>query len=483
MNAFSTGVINECNPAYFSYVASILWHANANPTTLNYDLKSMITMELFDCVVRLESFFEHNLSLKYSLDSLLCSICYIQPEFYPILLNHFGILIPNLSSVSDDSKGSSSMTDDNKKSFVGQSGWYDHLVVGKLAQLEITNGQLETVALVSRSPTSVQQLLDSGLPKILISAILEFCTSSDENEIPMAKLEHISAILKFLTEVSEEKLVRDWLGSEEGSSFWWHLLQWLCKKTSFRKYTLESETNVHLEEMYIKFLSKCCLCHPRNQVRLAKVLCEVISQEPGVITGFMRRLVLQLLLENEKVPVNITADETLYKSVKTSHVFVPTHPAFKQTYKRALLHLSTTTTLSDILEEHIFFNPHKMENTAVKKEVQVNNYCKHLKGLLSEESDLSVAAGVLAKDKRAKDNKNLLITSTPVKKKRYSEYPGGDLFEGRAVKCMAYSDKPLPLGLTLGQLLKMIESKKITSDWPCIHLTISHNKGKWNLNN
>ncbi|XP_045481363.1 baculoviral IAP repeat-containing protein 6 [Harmonia axyridis] len=480
-NAFATGVINECNPAYFSYVASILWHANSDSAAINYDLKSMITRELFDCVVHLESFFEHNLSLKYSLDSLLCSICYIQPEFYPILLRHFGILIPNLSndygsSVPDDRKGTTSMTDDNKKSFVEESGWYDHLVVGNLAQLKISNGQLETVALVSRSPTSVQQLLDSGLPKILICAILEFCSSSEENEIPMAKLEKISAILKFFTEVSEEKPVRDWLGSEEGSSFWLHLLQWLCKKTSFRKYNLESETNVQLEEMYIKFLSKCCLCHPPNQNRLAKVLCEVISLQTGVITGFMRRLVLQLLLENEKIPVNITADETLYKSIKTSHISVPTHPAFKQTYKRALLHLSTTTTLSDILEEHIYFNPHKMENTAVKKEVQVGNVCKELKGLFSEESDLSVAAGVLAKDKRAKDNKNLLITSTPVKKKRYSDYPGGDYVEGRIVKCLAYSDKPLPLSLTLGQLLKLIEGKKMTSDWPCIHLTISQNK-------
>ncbi|KAL3288526.1 hypothetical protein HHI36_002967 [Cryptolaemus montrouzieri] len=482
-NALSTGIIHECNPAYVSCVASILWYANANQAAINYNLKSMITTDLFECVYNLKIHFEHNMSLKYSLDSLICSICSLKPEFYPILLQNIGILVPNLStdhgaSISDDRKGSNSMTDDNKESFVRESEWYDHLVIGKLAQLTLSNEQLETVALVSRSPTSVQLLLDSRLPKMLNSAILEFCTSNEDNDVPMAKLEKVTAILKFFTDVSDEKLMRNWLGSADGSSFWLHLLQWLCKKTSMRKYSLESETHVHLEEMCIKFLSKCCLCHPSNQNRLAKVLCEVISLQTNGISGFMRRLVLQLLLENEKIPVNITADETLYKSVKTSQILLPTHPAFKQTYKRVLLYLSTNTTLSDILEEHIYFNPHKIESNSVSKKVQIGNVRKELmKGLFTEDSDLTVAAGVLAKDKRAKDNKNLFITSTPVKKKRYaSDYSGGDLIGGRVIKCEAYSDQPLPLSLNLGQLLKLIESNKMTTDWPCIHLTVAHSK-------
>ncbi|KAK9873573.1 hypothetical protein WA026_023130 [Henosepilachna vigintioctopunctata] len=483
--ALSTRTIHECNPAYIACVASILWYANTNPASINYDLREMITTDLFECVYNLKVHVEHNMSLKYSLDSLLCSMCYIRPEFYPVLLQNIGILVPNLStdhgaSISDDRKDSENrMTDDNKESFVRESEWYDHLIIGKLAQLTLSNEQLETVALVSRSPSSVQQLLDSGLPKMLNNAILEFCTTNEDNDVPMAKLEKVTAILKFFTDVSEEKLMRDWLGSTDGSSFWLHLLQWLCKKTSVRKHNLESETHVHLQEMCIRFLSKCCLCHPPNQNRLAKVLCEVISLQTNGISGFMRRLVLQLLLENEKIPVNITADETLYKSSKNSHVLLPTHPAFKQTYKRALLYLSTNTTLSDILEEHIYFNPHKMEgDSAIKKEIPGSNARRNfIKDLISQESDLTVAAGVLAKDKRAKDNKNFFVTSTPVKKKRYaSEYPGVELIGGRVVKCQAYSDQPLPLTLNLGQLLKLIESNKITPDWPCIHLTVTQSK-------
>lgn len=475
-------------------------------------MKALVTLDLFNAIYNLKFHSESNISLKYSLDSLLCSICYIRPEFFPILLQKIGVLVPNLStdhqaSISDDRKDSESMTDDSKQNFVAESEWYGHLVIGELSNLSLTCEQLETIALVSRSPTAIQQLLDSGLPKLLNSAIFEFCHSEQESSVPMAKLENISNILQFFTDVCDEKAMRDWLGSEDGSSFWLHLLQWLCKKPVVKTSNLQTEAHVHLEEVCVKFLSKCCLCHAVNQTRLvyqiihyqffvlsiwlqfltvsilhfrlSRVLCDVIYLQSNGISGFMRRLILQLLLENEKIPVSIEADETLYKSSKLTYTYIPTHPAFKQTYNRAMLCLNTNTTLLEILEQHIFFNSsYKSESMLNKKATTTKKDI--FKNWFVEDSDLSMAAGVTAKDKRAKDVKNQMTATPQSKKKRYASDSGTstDNIEGRLIKCETYSDQPLPLSINLGQLLRLIESKGTTTDWPYVHLKIYQCKSK-----
>ncbi|KAL1493780.1 hypothetical protein ABEB36_009469 [Hypothenemus hampei] len=472
------GDTTKCSPAYVSSIASILWFGKES--AVSYDLQSLISLELFDLIYNLKMK-TTNRSLKYVLDSLLCSLCYNKSEFFPLLLRKIGVLVPNLStdmdaSISDDRKDTQAMTDDGKQDYINSSQWYNHLTIGELSELNLTNEQLETVALASRSPTAIQQLLDSGLPKLLNNVIYEFCNSNDENtNVPMAKLEKVTAILQFFTNVCDEKTLRDWLGSPDGSSFWPYLLHWLCKKP-FGISTIQSEAHVHLEEVCVKFLSKCCLCHPNNRIRLATVLCDVISQQQNGISGFLRRLILQLLLENEKVPVSIEADQTLYKTSHTAQVYVPAHPAFKQTYNRIMLYLSTTTTIGDILEQHLFFNAVYKPDISNKKPPSVTKKdVMHFKEFFpTEYSDLSVAAGVTAKDKRAKDIKNI-VASTP-KKKRYTNDISGatELMDGRTIKCLACLDQPLPMNLNLSQLLQLTESKGSTNDWPCIHLTICH---------
>lgn len=492
-NSIQTSNLDMCNPAYISNLASILW--SAKQSIINYDLNSLITVDLFDYAYTLKMYVKKNIALKYALDSLLCSICYIHPQFYSLLLQRIGVLVPN-TSISDDRKDSdtSSMTDDHKHEL--NTEWYSHLVVNELQTLNLSDGELETVAMVSRSPSSIQQLLDCGLPKLLNNVIFEFCSNIDTN-IPMARMSNIISILQFFTDICDEKLMRNWLGGEDGSSFWLPLLHWLCKKPTVQKCTLQSELHLQLEEVCMKFLTKCCLCHPMNQQRLAKVLCEVISLQSNGISSFMRRLILQLLLENEKVPVSIEAEETLYKNVKLTQSYIPIHPAFKQTYNRAMLYLSTNTTLMDILEQYIYFNTsYKMENTVTNKKLNKKDILK-----IYDESDLSMAAGVTAKDKRAKDVKNqfTLITSTPqTKKKRYMEtQPTAqqeqqhqqqitDVLGGRIIKCSAYTDQALPLTLNLGQLLRLIELKGTNhqqSDWPYIHLNIYQCNNSNNNNN
>lgn len=94
---------------------------------------------------------------------------------------------------------------------------------------------------------------------------------------------------------------------------------------------------------------------------------------------------------------------------------------------------------------------------------------------------LSMAAGVTAKDKRTKDAKNQMTATPQLKKKRFASADSSvsvDVVEGRVIVCDALPEQPLPLGMTLAHVLRLVESNGITSDWPCLHLTIGNNKGE-----
>lgn len=152
-----------------------------------------------------------------------------------------------------------------------------------------------------------------------------------------------------------------------------------------------------------------------------------------------------------------------------------------------MLYLSTSTTLGDILEQHLFFNTScKTEAAASKKPTTSSKKDPMSFKLITDLPDLSFAAGVSAKDKRSifiKDLKNMVNSTPQSKKKRYTAETSGtnDVMEGRLIKCLAFPDEPLPLNLNLGQLLRLMESKNSSSDWPYIHLTICQSKSEYEL--
>lgn len=149
----------------------------------------------------------------------------------------------------------------------------------------------------------------------------------------------------------------------------------------------------------------------------------------------------------------------------------PSHPSLGGD---TLLQLGTGTTLAEILDRH--------STSALKAEPAASATAKtaDLKCLYAvplSDSDLSVAAGVTAKDKRAKDAKNQHLVAPKVKKKRYAEATdcGG---EGRVVRCDWLPYPSLPLALTLGQVLRLMEDRGHPVDWPCVHLTVAQSRSE-----
>lgn len=115
-------------------------------------------------------------ALKQAIDSALCAFCYVRPSLFPLLLQRVRILVPNMAtdhsaSISDDRKERESQTDDRKSEFNGEE-WYYRYVLSEYKRLNLTEGQLLTVAAAARSPPGIQQLIDSGLPASLTMLII-----------------------------------------------------------------------------------------------------------------------------------------------------------------------------------------------------------------------------------------------------------------------------------------------------------------------
>lgn len=114
-------------------------------------------------------------ALKQAIDSALCAFCYVKPTLFPVLLQRVRILVPNKAtdhsaSISDDRKEREGQTDDRKSEFNGEE-WYYRYVLSECKRLNLTEGQLLTVAAAARSPSGIEQLIDSGLPASLTMLI------------------------------------------------------------------------------------------------------------------------------------------------------------------------------------------------------------------------------------------------------------------------------------------------------------------------
>ncbi|KAL1461612.1 hypothetical protein WDU94_013490, partial [Cyamophila willieti] len=301
---------------YIHCAAVVLWSLQERGV-LSSELQSLVSDELFLSLYSWTLQAKEDSALKTALDNVLCSMCYIRPCLFSTLLAKMAILVPaplDSASISDDRKDYSDLTDDSK----GQAGSVPQdtpLVLCDLHQLKVSESQLITVAIASQSSTATTTLLNSGLPARLANAVLEFCltthhgssvlTDSDKatnhhNGLTL-NAHHVGTILKFFTSLCSTALMKDWLGTPEGSVFWLPLLSYLDAKTSESPgfgYSWELSSVIpQLEALTTKLLSQATSVHPENQQLLARVLSDLISSH---MSGFTRRLVLQLLLENEK---------------------------------------------------------------------------------------------------------------------------------------------------------------------------------------
>lgn len=270
-----------------------------------------------------------NTALKKAVDSLLCSLCYIHPSYFSLLMSWMGIISLSSSSRSQVQHHHLGITDDGKK---------QHNVNANAARLtddskharppvHLSESQLTTLAAASQSPQAIQQLLDSGLPSLLVRSLTQFCFSflaSADLPMPAAHADRrhhpqqhppshsqpplaaelAAPVLRFLTEVGNSHIMKDWLGGPEVNPLWAGLLFLLCHSSASTggqplgatspadlpssqpplpgscssvvppapPERLTTQQRTALENTAVAFFLQCISCHPNNQRLMAQVI-------------------------------------------------------------------------------------------------------------------------------------------------------------------------------------------------------------------
>lgn len=265
-----------------------------------------------------------NTALKKAVDSLLCSLCYIHPSYFSLLMSWMGIIPLASSSRSQVQHHHLSITDDGKKQQNVSSGAARLTDDSKQARapVSLSEAQLATLAAASQSPQAIQQLLDSGLPSLLVRSLTQFCFSflaSAELPMPAAHADRrhhppasaqpplaaelAAPVLRFLTEVGSSHIMKDWLGGAEVNPLWAGLLFLLCHSSASAgsqpvgpaaaaeppaaqsqlpgscfssaapapSERLTTQQRTALENTAVAFFLQCISCHPNNQRLMAQV--------------------------------------------------------------------------------------------------------------------------------------------------------------------------------------------------------------------
>ncbi|XP_061847152.1 baculoviral IAP repeat-containing protein 6 isoform X5 [Colius striatus] len=518
------------SPSHLHCVAAILWHSYE--LLVEYDLPALLDRELFESLFNWSMSLPCNMVLKKAVDSLLCSMCHIHPNYFSLLMGWMGITPPPMQcqhrlSMTDDSKKqdlSSSLTDDSKNA---------------QAPLALTESHLATLAASSQSPEAIKQLLDSGLPSLLVRSLATFCfnhtSSSDStaqsmditqdrlrrhhvpqhfNKMPITA-DLVAPVLRFLTEVGNSHMMKDWLGGSEVNPLWTALLFLLChsgatsgghsvtaQQTSARSSLLSSTVTTGLttqqrtaiENATVAFFLQCISCHPNNQRLMAQVLCELFQSSPqrgnlptsGNISGFIRRLFLQLMLEDEKVTLFLQSPCPLYKGRinATSHVIQ--HPMYGAGHKFRTLHLPVSTTLAEVLDR-VSDTPsitakliNEQKEDKEKKNYEEKEKVKAENGFQDNYS-VVVASGLKSQSKRA-------VSSTPprppsrrgrVMADKVGTPSSGGESSSKTISVPVFHlyhkllpGQPLPAEMTLAQLLTLLYDRKLPQGYRSIDLTV-----------
>ncbi|KAM3606446.1 uncharacterized protein V6R79_016382 [Siganus canaliculatus] len=565
------------SPSHLHCVAAILWHSYELP--VDYNLHALLNRELFELLYNWSMSLPCNIVLKKAVDSLLCSMCHIHPSYFSQLMSWMGIISASNTAHSQAQHHRQALTDDGKKQHDNNTNTAGLTDDSKHARppINLTESHLSTLAAASQSPGAIQQLLDSGLPSLLVRSLTQFCvgllasadlplpasqaerrhqhhhchsfassssssspssssssstsSSSSHSRLPLAA-ELAAPVLRFLTEVGSSHAMKDWLGGPEVNPMWTALLFLLCHSSasasagtgvtascqplssaftadpppsqpqaSSSRFTLASsgqagglttQQRTALENATVAFFLQCISCHPNNQRLMAQVLCELFQSAPqrgnvpisGNISGFIRRLFLQLMLEDEKVTVFLQSPCPLYKGRinATSHMIQ--HPMYGAGHKYRTLHLPISTTLAEVLDR-VSDTPSitaklisEQKEDKEKKNHEEKEKMKADNGFQDNYS-VVVASGLKSQSKRA-------LSTPPRPPSRRGRLMSDKLTASSGVDPSAKTisvpvfhlyhkllpGQPLPPEMTLAQLLTLLYDRKLPQGYQSINLTV-----------
>ncbi|XP_063387363.1 baculoviral IAP repeat-containing protein 6 [Cydia fagiglandana] len=397
-------------------LASVLWTLKEERIMDN--LEELITDDLFELIYTWVKDVPENSLIKKSLDSVLCSMCYIRPELFRMLLEQMDIPV-------DSDESMEGLTDDTKV----------HGGVAPAPAWRLQGRQLRTAAACAMSPAATTLLLGSALPARAVRALAaaaqrrlhaiqqpqDSVQTPPREELPSMK--SICQLVEWTQLLCAERRLKDWLGGP-GAVFWKPLLMLLCYPRPQEGTWQEGAEYAALEENTIRLFAELTVCHAANQKLFASTLHSILEAlhctGPEGISGFTRALILRLLLSSPRASV------ALRWAGPGAGVCAPPAPRHPAAHCHALLALPLHTTVRALLVDHRPPLP-LMDDTA---KVCVSNPSSSGSGsVLRSASDtaimtvadaweLSLAAASASKDKRVKDVKNTSLKQQNSKKRQ-----------------------------------------------------------------
>ncbi|XP_037876101.1 survivin-1 isoform X3 [Bombyx mori] len=468
-------------PAAFTHtLANVLWTLKEKQLLDN--VEELITDDLFDLVYTWIKEVPEASLLKKSLDAVLCSMCYIRPELFKMLLEHMDIPM-------DQDESMEGVTDDTKvQGSSREGGAADGGVAWRLR-----GWQLRTVACAAMSPAATLALLHSRLPAAVVTAIAEFSDAKLEaiklqrdaqGDVPMTdsdrttgmsktgltSMKSVCELVEWARLVCTERILKDWLGGP-GSCFWTPLLRLLCYPRHAESTWHEGAEYAQLEENTIRLFSELTVCHPANQKLFASTLHSILESVhctgPEGISGFSRALILRLVLSAERVRVAVrwASGATCVVGGAGTALEGANHPALHCDALYSLpLHTSLRTLIAVSGGSAIFF-PVVEES---KQSVSSSGTASVLRsasdpaiGGGAEMWELSLAAASVSKDKRVKDVKNSSLKHHASKKRQTKAETTvaavtEDMVEGNVRIKIEGIDAYVGGNVTLGQLISSV---------------------------
>ncbi|CAL8111027.1 unnamed protein product [Orchesella dallaii] len=304
-------------PEYIQAVSAALWSvAAAGKVDLTNIATPYLLKKLYNWSLKLEPKSE----LKSIVDHMICSVCFCQPWLFVYLMHSM-----NLIKVAEGIDLTGSCFADLLQQWYDEGSVWGRVEVRDVQSLKVDlhPSVLLTLGRAAQSPAAANNLKISNLLDTLNVAIMDFWNfysastwmgaSSVFGETKIITSVQFVGILTFYGELCKVNDFKNWFGTN-GAGFWLPLLNLLSTLPGSLKSSFFGTYVYDIESTVINFLAKCCWTHPENQKKIASCLREIILKQKSTphkavflhsMSSFCRRLLIQLLLENEKIVVHV----------------------------------------------------------------------------------------------------------------------------------------------------------------------------------
>lgn len=309
-------------PFLICTLSNIIWNAQ--------DMNDICSGETFHSLVELAFSLEPNSQYKMSLNSLLCALCFVNTDYFSLLLSSCENVLVN--------------------------------------EIETANRLLSTLAQAAKSPACSTMFLKSDLSSKMISRLTNgfeklldllchpVAEETSDLEVPLQNnardtLSYLCSLLAFLTDFARNWMpAKLWMAREENHRFWSPMLLFLSMDSSI----VSPQEISFVQEVAYEFFNVCLQACQPTKCAFVHLVCNALS-ENYVLTQFLHKLLVSLVFRQDSIPIIIRLlvpdprKETAYSlSLPLTFETQEYHPSYPIGESCYLLHMTSSAHLSKL---------------------------------------------------------------------------------------------------------------------------------------